>query len=144
MALLRIIWRLLVMVFAFAVSALAAVAISAGSVISAEGMPSLSEPIFDLAGKIGLIGLAGISAIAVLGGPIALFAALLGETFRFRSWIYYALAGGLASASGLITLGTESFNQNAVTAAIASGLVAGLVYWLIAGRNAGFLKDLPR
>ncbi|MCC0012504.1 MAG: hypothetical protein H6877_04175 [Rhodobiaceae bacterium] len=144
MGLLRILWRLVVMGFAFVVSAVAAIVISAGSVIGAEGMPSLNEPIFDLFGKLGLIGLASVSAFAVLGGPIVLVAALVGEAFRIRSWVYYALSGGLASASGLITLGPESFIQNSVTTMIASGLVAGLVYWLIAGRGAGFLKDTPR
>ena len=144
MGLLRILWRLVVMGFAFVVSAVAAIVISAGSVIGAEGMPSLNEPIFDLFGKLGLIGLASVSAFAVLGGPIVLVAALVGEAFRIRSWVYYALSGGLTSASGLITLGPESFIQNSVTTMIASGLVAGLVYWLIAGRGAGFLKDTQR
>ena len=144
MALLRILWRLIVMGFALVVSAIAAMVISAGSVIGAEGMPNLDEPVFELFGKLGLIGIAGVSAFAVLGGPLVLVAALVGEAFRIRSWVYYAFAGGLASAAGLVTLGTEGFIHNQIAAMIASGLVAGLVYWLIAGRGAGFLRDTPR
>lgn len=81
---------------------------------------------------------------AVFSAPFALVAAAIGEWQSIRSWVYYALAGIAIAIAGYIaiysgeTAGPNSIvNQYATIAYLCSGLVAGWVYWLISGRNAG-------
>lgn len=81
---------------------------------------------------------------AVFSAPFALVAAAIGEWQSIRSWVYYALAGIAISIAGFIALysgettGPNSIvNQYATIAYLCSGLVAGWVYWLLAGRLAG-------
>lgn len=71
-----------------------------------------------------------------------LVAAIIGEVAKIRSVVYYILAGGLA----LIVMPLAYIVQNAPETAMPSvqylsiyataGFAAGLVYWLVAGRNA--------
>lgn len=81
---------------------------------------------------------------AVFSAPFALVAAAIGEWQSIRSWVYYALAGIAISIAGFFalysgeTVGPNSIvNQYAIVAYLCSGLVGGLAYWLISGRNAG-------
>lgn len=143
MSFLRIVWRLLVMFLAFMLAALAAAVIAAGGIVALEGAPNPAEPPLETLGKILLMGLAGASVVAVLAGPVALVIALVGEAFSYRSWLYYAGGGALAAIGGMGVSGFERFSQETASAVLAGGLVAGLVYWLIAGRSAGFLKNTP-
>ncbi|MFN0265050.1 hypothetical protein ACKTEK_14360 [Tepidamorphus sp. 3E244] len=140
MPLLRIVFRILIMFFAFAMAALAAAAIAAGGIVAIDGPPTLEEPPLELMGKVMLMGLAGSSVVAALAGPVALVVGLVGEVFQFRSWVYYTLGGALAAVAGMAVSGYERFDQGSATAVLTAGLVAGLVYWLIAGRGAGFLR----
>ena len=67
---------------------------------------------------------------------------IVGEVARIRSWLYYMIGGGLALAaipllarinsSGVGTLSDATVWQVFATA----GFAGGLVYWIIAGRNA--------
>src|SRR5262249_35026663 len=65
------------------------------------------------------------------------------ETFTVRSWIFHTLNGGISIWIGWVLLGrgrdfAELYeNPRAI---VATGLTAGLVYWLIAGWNAGVMK----
>lgn len=71
-----------------------------------------------------------------------LVAAIAGEVAKIRAALYYILTGGLA----MIVLPLSDIMQNAPAEAAPSaqyltiyataGFAAGLVYWLIAGRNA--------
>lgn len=81
---------------------------------------------------------------AIFSAPFALIAAAIGEWQRLRSPLFYAVSGLLIAVAGFLaqrsseTAGQETvLNPYAGTAFLASGLVAGLVYWLIAGRVAG-------
>jgi hypothetical protein len=70
------------------------------------------------------------------------FAILAGEIFSKRDWLFYALAGGIV---GTIAFGflrgaarhEAATDLNLAFAMIASGMVGGIGYWLIAGRSAG-------
>lgn len=85
------------------------------------------------------------TVIAMLAFIPAVVAVLIAEIFRFQGWIYYVLAGGVSSffAIGGAGLYDQSLDQASesepgyLTFFLVPGLVAGLVYWLLAGRDAG-------
>jgi hypothetical protein len=90
-----------------------------------------------------LLALAAATHSAVFAAPFALFGAAFGEWQRIVSWIYYALVGvAIASVGFLAQFWTEAtgeasiVNSYAMTAFIVTGFVAGVVYWLFAGRSA--------
>ena len=89
--------------------------------------------------------------LAICVAPLGV-AALLGELARVRSWFWYACcSGGLAAAmpfllrlwTGLERRTTATDSTMATTESrflllfFFVGLIAGSIYWLIAGRNAG-------
>jgi hypothetical protein len=82
----------------------------------------------------------------------------LAELRPFRSWLYFAVAGGLtaivalmlhetlrvadlATAPQALTPGVETLGY-----ALSAGMTAGIAYWLVAGRGAGKwrLEDYPK
>ena len=70
---------------------------------------------------------------------------------RVRSWIYYVLIGIAIALGGFAAEylnevpGQPSiFNNYALGAFIAVGILSGLAYWLVAGRRAGGNRgDVP-
>jgi hypothetical protein len=74
------------------------------------------------------------------GLPI-LVAVILTEAFSIRSALIYAVAGGLGGA--LYGLGFLTGISNAIQSAAAAGIMGGIVYWLVAGRNAGTWRGDP-
>jgi hypothetical protein len=80
----------------------------------------------------------------------------LSELRGYRSWLYHALCGGAAAfiglafarqirgSSGMTPPPPDTYGElplismpQVTAAAVAAGLVGGIVYWLIAGRSAG-------
>ena len=97
----------------------------------------------DRALEAGLLALAAATHSAVFAAPFALIGAAFGEWQRIGSWLYYALVGIAIAAIGFLAqFWTEAegeasiVNSYAVTAFIVTGFVAGVVYWLFAGRSA--------
>ena len=92
----------------------------------------------------GLLALAAATHSAVFAAPFALIGAGFAEWQRIGSWLYYTLVGiAIAGVGFLAQFWTESrqgeasiVNSYAVTAFIVTGFVAGVVYWLVAGRSA--------
>lgn len=85
--------------------------------------------------------------ITVAVAPWALIA-LIGEVFGIRSGFYYVLAGGLTGALGYVGMADIALRAHAAegfadefAVVVAAGVVAGAVYWLIAGRSAGILPE---
>lgn len=85
---------------------------------------------------------------AVFAAPFALVAAAIGEWQGLRNWTYYALVGiGIAIAGFIAQYQGESAtdptiaNNYAFTTFITAGFLAGFVYWLFSGRDAG---EAPR
>ena len=84
-------------------------------------------------------GLQWASAMTVVP---ALAVILIGEVAGIRSWLYYVLGGGAALASIPLMTALNSGVVSAIPLAAAwqvlatAGFAGGLMYWLIAGRNA--------
>ena len=92
-----------------------------------------------------LISVAAIIVAAVVAIP-AFVIIILAELFRWRSVFFYLIASaliglavGLASADQM-----EAQRENAAALLAAVGAVGGFVYWLIAGRSAGFTGATER
>jgi hypothetical protein len=74
----------------------------------------------------------------------------IAEIARMRSFIYYGIGGALVALVSYygsdISLRLENTTDvppvaNALQLAAAAGIIGGLVYWLIAGRNAGVRRE---
>ena len=81
--------------------------------------------------------------IAVFASPFALISIIISEWWGIRSFAYHAIiAMGIAVAGFGLIMVTEGpteatiVNSYAMAAYLTSGFVAGLVYWLLAGRQA--------
>lgn len=81
---------------------------------------------------------------AVFAAPFAAIAAMFGAWLKIRAWLYYLFAGLAISMFGFAAqyVGETTdlrtiANTYAVTAYAVTGLVAGWVYWLVAGRYVG-------
>ena len=98
-----------------------------------------------------LMELVRASTLAICIAPVAL-AALIGELGRLRRWIWYACWSGLIAAAMPFDLhpwAEAERNAGAQEPDVMTlelrfmllffivGMIAGTIYWLIAGRNAG-------
>jgi phosphotransferase system glucose/maltose/N-acetylglucosamine-specific IIC component len=88
-----------------------------------------------------------VGAVAMLP---ALVVIIISEAARLRNFLYYGVGGalvGLASYYGSdISVRLENTTDvapvgNTLQLAAAAGIVGGVVYWLIAGRNAGRWRE---
>jgi hypothetical protein len=98
----------------------------------------------DRVSEAGMLSLAAATHTAVFAAPLALIGAAIGEWRGLRTWTYYALVGVLIAIIGFLVQyssegsGTASIlNTYALSAFVVTGLIAGFVYWLVAGRLAG-------
>ena len=82
----------------------------------------------------------------------ALIVVVITESFDIRSVLAYALGGGvvgLACYLGLIPYDTTTMTFDGIVrrhleVVTGAGIIAGLIYWVIAGRNAGAWKQSRR
>jgi hypothetical protein len=96
------------------------------------------------------IGFAFIFASSLALVP-ALIAIVFAEAFSVRSVLYYAVVGAVIGVTGYWSLGNfgpsllriDSAARREIEIMIGAGIVAGLVYWLVAGRNAGRWREPP-
>ena len=90
-----------------------------------------------------------ISGFALLP---ALLVVAITEAFYVRGALTYAVGGGLVGLAcylGLVPFDTATFRFDGIVRRhleimTGAGIVAGLVYWMIAGRNAGAWREPPR
>lgn len=143
-----LIGRLIVIFVAFLASCLVAGMIVVVAVLFPEftdlGIGNIDPAINVIVG----LGFIFISGFALLPATIV---ALITEAFAIRSVLVYAIGGALVGAAcylGLIPFDTETMHFDGIIRRhleimTGAGIVAGLVYWLIAGRNAGAWRLPP-
>jgi hypothetical protein len=145
-----LIGRLFVILFAFLSACLVAGMIVVGAVLYPEFSDLGNGPIDQNALNIVLgFGFIFISGFALLP---ALIVVLITEAFYVRGALTYAVGGALVGAAcylGLIpfdpnTLQFDGIVRRHLEIMTGAGIVAGLVYWLIAGRTAGAWREPPR
>lgn len=85
--------------------------------------------------------------IVITGLQTVIFA-LIAEFFSLRNFLLHMFFGAAAAAGGFFLIwpnspeDMDSARWADIGIIAAAGLVAGLVYWLIAGRDAGFRRPL--
>jgi hypothetical protein len=157
----RLVLRLLVVPIGIGLAAIAAFVTGAVGTISSGYGASLAEIVAATGLSIVAAAAAGadpsqigdfvmllfLVALGILFVPIALIA-LIGEVFGLTSWIAYAFGtGGLFAMVPILFPGdpaTHGWPAHATLGFFATGLVAGSVYWLIAGRGARETPVQPR
>jgi len=95
------------------------------------------------------VGFIFLSGFALLP---ALVVVLITEAFYIRGVLTYALGGAVVGAAcylGLIQFDPETLSFNGIVRRhleimTGAGIVAGLAYWMIAGRSAGAWRQPPR
>jgi len=144
-----LIGRLFVILFAFLAACFAAGLVVVGAVLFPEfgdlGAGPVDERAVDVMIGVGFIFISGFALL-----PAMIIAAVT-EAFSIRSALAYAVGGalvGLACYLGLVpfdpeTLRFEGIVRRHLEIMTGAGIVAGLVYWMIAGRTAGAWRQ-PR
>lgn len=145
-----LIGRLFAILFGFLAASLVAGAIVVVAVLFPEFSDFASGPIDpDVLNILLGFGFIFVSGFALLP---ALIIVAITEAFSIRSALAYAAGGGavgLACYLGLIPFDTTTLRFDGIVRRhleimTGAGIVAGIVYWLIAGRNAGAWRRRPR
>jgi MFS family permease len=142
---------LLRVLFGFAIACLVAGAATVAFIISPADVANLpADAQAERLGNAGVLALLTATHSALFAFPFALLAAAFAELRRVRSWLFYALAGAVISLGGLAAIhlneveGQPSIlNDYALIAFATVGVLAGLAYWLVAGRCAGGKRRAP-
>jgi len=141
--------RLFVVALAFFAASLVAGMIVVAAVMFPEfsdlGTGPVDQGVFEI-----LIGFSFIFITLFALLPAAVIA-LITEAFSIRGVLAYAIGGALVGAAcylSLVPFDTVTWRFNGVVRRhmeimTGAGIVAGLVYWLIAGRNAGAWRAPP-
>ena len=142
----RTIFRVVWVAMAFAIAALASLALlfALGGIWAGDELRAAApnDPVVrDAAPIFGILLFARTVGPALTALP-ALIAVVAGEIMHVRSWMYYVLAGGLALAAIPILAAPETAELSSILASHAmtifatAGFAGGLVYWLLAGARA--------
>lgn len=144
-----LIGRAFLILFAFLASCFVAGMIIVVAVLYPEFTDLGTGPIDENAINIVLgFGFIFISGFALLP---ALIVVLITEAFYVRSVLAYAVGGAIVGAAcylGLVPFDPDTFQFHGIVhrhleIMTGAGIVAGLIYWLIAGRTAGAWRE-PR
>ncbi|MBD8891999.1 translation initiation factor IF-3 [Roseibium litorale] len=136
----KLIWQLIRISIGFCAAVLTA------GLFLAWGYFRAGDPSMDPVGFAAMTG-SGLVTASVLGGLAGapVFCAILAaELLSVRSVIFHAGGAGLI-AFGLWSLGAsaEYGLRPGTTVVLAAGFMAGLVYWIIAGRSSGCWRQTP-
>ncbi len=144
-----LIGRLFVILFAFLAASLVAGMIVVGAIMFPEFSDLGAGPVDPGALNI----LLGFGFIFVSGFALipAMIVVLITEAFNIRGVLTYAVGGGLVGLAcylGLVPFDTETLRFEGIVRRhleimTGAGIVAGVVYWMIAGRNAGAWREPP-
>ncbi len=145
---------LIVRLFVIAIGFLAACLVAGMIIVIAVLFPEFSDlgtgpvdqGVFEILVAFGFIFVSGFALL-----PAAIIA-LLTEAFSIRSVLAYAIGGAVVGAAcylRLVPFDTDTWHFNGIVRRhmeimTGAGIVAGLVYWMIAGRNAGAWRVLSQ
>jgi hypothetical protein len=145
-----LIGRLFVILFGFLAACLVAGMIIVGAVL----FPEFSDLGFDPVDPGALNVVLGFGFIFFSGFALvpAMIVVAITEAFYVRGALTYAVGGGLVGLAcylGLIPFDPETLQFDGIVRRhleimTGAGIVAGVVYWMIAGRNAGAWREPPR
>lgn len=139
-----LIWRFFVIAFAYGVASLAAGLTVMLGTFASGGMDASGDT-YALP-MLWAFTFATGGAVAFLAFAPAAIVIVLAEGFSWRSVLLYALVGGAVGvAYGVMLPGDEPgylFPDRVPEVLAGAGIAAGLVYWLIAGRNAGKWREI--
>lgn len=139
----RLIGRLVAITFGFLIASLVGGAVVVFAVLfpefSAMDLTGIDQNAIDVLIGFGFIFVSGFALLP------ALVIVLVTEAFAIRSVLAYAIGGGvvgLACYLGLIPFDTDTMRFNGIVRRhleimTGAGILGGLIYWIIAGRNAG-------
>jgi hypothetical protein len=145
----RVIGRFILILFACLVASVAAGLVITLAVLLPEfgalALDTLDRGTFGLIVAFGAIFVSGFALLPVL------VMIVIAEALRLRSLLFYAAAGAGVSVllywhvGGYDTLAfrVDGFARRELEIMAAAGIVAGFVYWAIAGRSAGSWRKLP-
>src|SRR5580700_9768146 len=144
-----LIGRLFVILFGFLIACLAAGMIVVGAVLFPEfsdlGTGPIDPGAFNILVGFGFIFISGFALLP------ALIVVAITEAFYVRGVLTYAVGGGLVGLAcylGLVPFDPETLRFDGIVRRhleimTGAGIVAGVIYWMIAGRNAGEWRE-PR
>lgn len=139
----QIVVRLLVIAFGFLLAGMAAGAVVTLAILYPAWSDFATGAFEEGTARIVMtVGLVFVSGYALLP---ALVLIAIAEAFAIRTVLYYAMAGALVGAILFLSFGgidpamltIDSFARRETEIMVGAGIVAGLVYWLVAGRRAG-------
>src|ERR1700724_1048700 len=145
-----LIGRIFVILFGFLAACLVAGMVVVGAVLFPEFSDLGAGPVDPGALNVVIgFGFIFISGFALLP---AMIVAAITEAFYIRGVLTYAVGGGLVGLAcylGLVpfdpdTLSFDGTVPRHLEIMTGAGIVAGFVYWMIAGRNAGAWREPPR
>jgi hypothetical protein len=144
-----LIGRLFVIFFAFLAACLVAGMVVVGAVMFPEfsdlGAGPIDPGVLNVVLGFGFIFISGFALVP------AMIVAALTEALNIRSMLAYAAGGGivgLACYLGLVPFDTEQLRFEGIVRRhleimTGAGILAGMVYWMIAGRSAGAWREPP-
>jgi hypothetical protein len=139
----RLLGRILWVLLAFLIACTAAALVVTIGSLQADAADPGAGVVMDEAVNL-IVGVSAVWIAAVTLIPAGLLIALA-EGFRLRSFVFYALAGAAIACYcgwGGAFAGALAFDHTGELLA-ASGIAAGLIYWLLAGRRAGAWRETP-
>jgi len=146
-----LIGRLFVIFFGFLAACLVAGIVVVTAVLFPEfsdvGVGPIDQSVIQILIGFGFIFISGFALLP------AMIIALITEAFSIRGVLAYAIGGalvGVAAYLSLVPFDTDTMRFEGIVRRhleimTGAGIVAGLVYWMVAGRNAGaWRKPLQR
>jgi Na+/melibiose symporter-like transporter len=135
--LLRVLWVLI----GYLVACIAFALVLVAFVFTPAELASADADRFSMAG---FQLLASSIQVIMFAAPLALVVTAIAEWRGTVDWIFYALAAMLIAGVGFLAQYASELqgaptivNNYAFTAFMTGGFVAGVIYWLMAGRSAG-------
>jgi hypothetical protein len=148
----RILARLIVASIGYVIACLAVGAAISGTIVANAWLGGeIATPMAHLTVESLFFGGVLASLAAVHGFAPAVLAIVVSEVFGIRGPLYHVLCGGLAGALGHVAASPPAWSEAAgaldpavggrLPLFVAAGLIGGFVYWLVAGRGAGVLRE---